>query len=380
MMSTSNQSSPQEQQVQLVRKLITAYRSGIRVDSGADMPPVKEIIGDAFEGLGIPQQANRNQTMAQTLKLWLTNRTVALLRQRDPRIKFGLQEIRQLLFFYYHDVDQFLSNAQLSGDRKIEGRFKDVASLHSEWETLTGRKIAELSPLHPSIKPPELDLDSVVPITSRAATYSIDDGLKLVFGIAIGRGRAPTTDVAIAAPSVQQLEEHGPVAQSESVDRGSNDEAAKPPPTPQVPPVDPQVMQNTESLIQLIRSITPEQAFSKYSVAFALELTLQEAEALIDRWLGSGWVTRYGFLHDVEAYIFPDGIRREAAQVLKNRPALAERQVADFARMSTHLKPINLLTVLIRVQASLNVMHSQIALRHSTGRPESSMTCSDWAR
>lgn len=338
--SAKNQTPQQEEQIKLAQSLILRHRSGIRTDSGVDMPPPAEIVGDAFDDLGIPKRASNQLTLAQTVRQWLTTRTVALLREQDPRLNPGLKTIRRLVFFYYHHyhhVEGFLSNAQLSGDSKKKGRFKTVEGLQAEWEVRTGLKIADLPRLSPHTDAQELDRGGVLPVTSRTATNSIDEGLLLFFDIQVGRARALAVDVSLVA---KQEPNEAALPTDLSPDVPSAQTSTSVPTRPTQPP-NQQAVRNSEALVHLARSVTPDQAFSKYSAAFALEINLWDSEEMIDRWLAADWVKYIGHLHDVEAYVIPDVVRRDVAMVVKNNPVLGDRVVADFAKMPALLKLVN---------------------------------------
>jgi hypothetical protein len=325
-----------EQRAELAKQLLAAYRAGLRLDSGADMPTPQDIVGDAFDELSLPRAANPNSTLAETFQQWLAERIIALLRRRDPRLRSDLLEIRHLVFFYFYHVEEFLSNAQLSGRKKKRGRFSSVEDLQRAWEQLTGLTIAHLPRLSPEIKASEQNVTDMLPISTRTATNSIESGLWLVFGIEEGRAHVEATDLSSSpAPPRDESEEDTPasilVAPPASLHH-------TPPPVPALPP-DPHARQDFEALVYLVRSVSPQQAFSEQSLAFALNLSIADAGVLLDRWWMRNWVVPAGRLHGMDAYVIPPSSRREALALLRAEPALGMREATDFLRMSSLLKP-----------------------------------------
>jgi hypothetical protein len=345
-MGKKEKSSQHEQYIHLANKLMEAYSAGMRVDSGADMPLPAAIVGDAFDALHLPRAAHPNSTVAQTFRDWLQARVIMLLRQRDPRLKASLLDIRNLTFFYYNHVEEFLSNTQLAGDGTMPGRFTSVADLHQAWERLTGLKVDQLPRSSPFTK--EQDLESVLGIGARAASYAVNKGLLLVFGIEEGRAHKPLSDLnsplsppaAHAAPQAEWDAPPGDASSDASQQAPSPPkDALHTPPEPASPPSDPQTLLDAESLVHLVRSVKPEQVFSVQSMAFALGLSTRDAGDMLQRWELAGWVTYYGPLHDMPAYGISMPIRLDALKLLAAQPALDAREPADFRQMPSLLKP-----------------------------------------
>lgn len=71
-----------------------------------------------------------------------------------------------------------------------------------------------------------------------------------------------------------------------------------------------------EALILLSRSLEPDLAFSRQSLAFAMGQAPDAAERLLRRWLQHGVVMPAGRAHDIEVFAVPDAIRRDIADLV----------------------------------------------------------------
>ncbi len=179
-----------------------------------------------------------------------------------------------------------------------------------------------------------------------------------VFGIAPDHiAKLPTIDIELPKqPPAKVAQTNQPVVEP-SVGAASQTIAPEPitqpatpelrqavasPPPKQLPVGPPPLTRDElETLIQLSRSLEPDLAFSRQSLAFAMGQSPDAAERLMRRWLQHGVVIPAGRAHDIEVFVVPDAIRRDIADLVMQQPELSRPPLIDFGQMPAQLSALS---------------------------------------